>query len=174
MPSADPDSLQAQISLAMAADDWATVAQLEPPLDAAQPPPNRASIIQSALWYTAQGLRVFPLQPGLKIPHNGTRGCLDATTDAKTIRSWWKRWPDSNLAIATGYIVDVIDIDGPVGVASWAVMDNLPPTLGTVSTPRHGGTHLYVAAVEGRGNKAAIAAGVDYRGMGGYVVAPPS
>src|SRR5829696_7467385 len=99
MSSADADSLQLRISLAMIADDWATVAELEHQLDHAQPPPNRASMLQAALWYSAQGLHVFPLQPRLKIPHVGTRGCLDATTDAGTIRGWWKHWPDSNLAI---------------------------------------------------------------------------
>lgn len=46
-------------------------------------------------------------------------------------------------------------------------------TLGRVSTPRPGGMHLYIDPTGGK-NWAGKLEGVDYRGMGGYVVAPPS
>ncbi len=134
----------------------------------------RPELLASALWYaTIVGLKVFPLTPRSKIPLKGSRGCLEATTNERQILDWWARTPDANLGIATGHLVDVIDIDGPVGVKSWAQMDHLPPVLGVVSTPRPGGNHLYVPA-GGRGNKAGIFPSVDYRGAGGYVVAPPS
>jgi hypothetical protein len=45
--------------------------------------------------------------------------------------------------------------------------------LGISCTPRAGGIHRYVRAT-GDGNGAKIAPGIDYRGAGGYVVAPPS
>ena len=165
--------VEQMITAAMAADNWATVTHLEPQLDQLDQPKTPVPTLSAALWYAEQNLRVFPLQPGLKIPYKGTRGLLDATTDPQIIREWWKFRPDSNVAIATGHLVDVIDIDGPAGVTSWARMTNLPPTLGIVSTPRDGGHHLYVTTT-GRGNKAAIFPGIDYRGLGGYVVAPPS
>ncbi len=130
---------------------------------------------RAAVHYATLGLHVFPLQPNTKIPYKGSRGCKDATSDVKQVSAWWTTRETSNIGIATGFLVDVIDIDGEPGIASWVdLYDTLPPRLGTVSTPRQGGTHLYVPAVEGRGNKAGIAPGIDYRGAGGYVVAPPS
>jgi hypothetical protein len=167
------ETLEHIIRQAMQANDWAAVADLEPRLDALWQPKNPPPLGSAALWYAEQGLHIFPLQPRLKIPHKGTRGCKEATTDRAQIIAWWDRWPRSNVAIATGHLVDVIDIDGPVGVKSWANMNGLPPILGVVSTPRPGGNHLYIAAA-GDGNAAGIFPGVDIRGLGGYVVAPPS
>lgn len=40
-------------------------------------------------------------------------GIKDATTDANQIRLWWKQWPHSNIAIATGFSsgLFVLDVD---------------------------------------------------------------
>lgn len=136
-----------------------------------------AGIGSVALWYAQQGLGVFPLQPRSKIPYKGSRGCKDATCDPDTIRAWWQAAPESNLAVATGHLVDVVDVDGTPGHISRARHRGLFDTLtviGVVNTPRPGGVHLYVPAREGVGNKAGMLPGVDYRGAGGYVVAPPS
>lgn len=147
------------------------------PLSAYQRQVN-VPLINSALYYASIGLHVFPLQPGSKIPWPRSRGFKDATTDPDRIRAWWWQMPTANIGIATGHHVDVIDIDGPAGVKSWAALlcepDGMPPAYGTVNTPRPGGTHLYVAAVQGRGNKTSLFPGIDYRGLGGFVVAPPS
>ena len=147
---------------------------LEPETVEPRPP---VPIVSAALWYASVGLKVFPLQPNMKMPHRGTRGLKDATTDRDTIIAWWQQWPDSNLAIATGHLVDVIDVDGPVGVKSWAenldMIDELTH-LGHVSTPRDGGTHIYIPASPVRTNKAGLLPGIDVRAAGGYVVAPPS
>jgi hypothetical protein len=169
----DAATLETLITQSMATNNWIDMDQLEALLDAATHPKNIPPILSAALWYAERWLPVFPLQPGLKTPHRGTRGLKEATTEPAIIRAWWDRWPNSNVAIATGHLVDVIDIDGPEGVQSWARMDNLPEILGVVSTPRPGGNHLYIHAT-GRGNKAGIFPGVDHRGLGGYVVAPPS
>lgn len=167
------DDLDTMITTAMAADDWATVDDLAPRLDRLDRPKPVPPLVSVALWYASTGLQVFPLQPGQKIPHRGTRGCKDATNDPTVITEWWARWPGSNIGIATGHLVDVIDIDGALGVESWARLEGLPPVLGVVSTPRAGGTHLYVET-SGEGNAAGIFPGIDIRGVGGYVVAPPS
>lgn len=137
------------------------------------------SLPASALWYAQHGLRVFPLTPGSKIPRRGSRGCKDATTNPATIRAWWDAEPAANIGIATGGPYDVVDIDGPQGQRTRAThWDDTFATIdadcvGKVLTPRPGGMHLYVPAT-GDGNRAAIFPGIDYRGAGGYVVAPPS
>jgi hypothetical protein len=138
-----------------------------------------ATLHQSALWYASIGLKVFPLSPGSKIPFKGSNGCLDASSNPDVINGWWDTSPDANIGIATGHLVDVVDIDGLPGQTSrakhweqvFAQVEN--DQIAKVMTPRPGGMHLYVPAT-GDGNKAGILPGVDYRGKGGYVVAPPS
>lgn len=176
MPALTCDSVTEQIQAAVAADDMIEVDRLILVLDRLDVPKPPVPLVSAALWYATQGLPVFPLRPASKIPHGGTRGVLDASTDEATIRLAWHQHPDSNIGLATGGLVDVIDVDGPAGVKTWATLlgtGSLPPILGTVSTPRPGGNHLYIAA-RGHGNKAGLWPSVDYRGRGGYVVAPPS
>lgn len=143
---------------------------------------NRLPIVplgSAALWYAEQGLKVFPLTPGTKIPFKGSRGCLDASNDLHQVRAWWERNPAANIGIATGHIVDVVDIDGPAGQRSRAAhWDDIfgqvdADNLGKALTPRVGGMHIYVPATSD-GNSTNIVPSVDYRGRGGYVVAPPS
>lgn len=136
-------------------------------------------LVAAALWYVENGLQVFPLQPGSKIPMKGSRGCKDATCDPEAVRAWWAANPDANIGLATGRLVDVVDIDGPTGQKSrtelwestFARIDD--DAVAKVLTPRPGGMHVYVPAT-GLSNAAGIVPGVDIRGAGGYVVAPPS
>ena len=65
-----------------------------------------------AIKYAEMGLAVFPVRRN-KAPYT-PHGCKDAKTDLRAIKSWWKRWPDANIGIATGSIsggIVVIDID---------------------------------------------------------------
>lgn len=91
-----------------------------------------------------------------------------------TVRAWWSSAPTSNIGLLTGHYYDVIDVDGPDGLASIAKIEDdgmLPEVLGYVKTPR--GFHLCIKPT-GDGNAVGIAPGIDYRGTMGYVVAPPS
>lgn len=145
----------------------------------------------SALWYAKQGWPVFPLRPRntkcdgdkkcvemgacqcSKKPPKGSRGFKDASTDLVQVKAWWTKTPDANIGLATGHNFDVIDIDGPVGIQSLSEMEDgaIPEVHGKVSTPR--GFHLYVLPT-GDGCRAGVVPGIDYRGDGGYVIAPPS
>ena len=127
-------------------------------------------LLGAALLYASWGWPVFPLRPQSKVP--ATRhGFKDATTDRQRIEAWWKRHPDANIGLPTGLAFDVIDIDVPIDPASMAsIVASDNDVHGHVATSS-GGAHFYVAPT-GRGNSAG--GGVDYRGLGGYVVAPPS
>lgn len=129
------------------------------------------ALARAAGWYAANGIAVFRLLPGGKRPFPGTRGLHDATCDLDVVQAWWRDQPQANIGIPTGHGFDVIDVDGPPGHSSLVDLEPIP-TLARARTGS-GGLHLYVAAT-GRGNGARIQPGIDYRGIGGYVVAPPS
>lgn len=173
-PYTDED-LEADFRRALDHGDPTEIGRLAREIDQRQRAAAAVPLHAAALWYAEQGLKVFPLSPGSKIPYKGSNGCKSASSNVDVVDGWWTDAPDSNIGIATGHLVDVIDIDGPAGVTSYLqVIDDLPHVFGKVSTPRPGGMHLFVAAVPGRGNKAGILPSLDYRGAGGYVVAPPS
>lgn len=110
---------------------------------------------------------------------------LDRVT-TEQVRDWWGRWPQAGIGILTGArsAVDVIDIDpkhgGDYG-ALRAKYDGLPdqPTVltGRLDDGRRGG-HVYVTwpsvdSTNGFATDIGVP-GVDYRGDGGLVVAPPT
>lgn len=124
----------------------------------------------SALWYAEQGISVFPCKPGEKVP--ATRnGVKDATVERAQIDEWWTRNPEANIGLATGGRFDVLDIDDWTHVTE-QINDIVEEGFGYVATPR-GGSHVYLPA-SGDGNAANLVPGVDFRGVGGYVLAPPS
>ena len=130
------------------------------------------SLLSSALEYASNGLRVFPLKPGAKVPMGGN-GHKDATIDEATIREWWTKNPDCNIGVACGSIsgITVIDVDGPEGIASSKQVHGVPDTH-MVKTPN--GYHLYFQFNPGFHTGAGFMEGLDVRNDGGYVVAPPS
>jgi hypothetical protein len=134
----------------------------------------------AALWYVAHGLHVFPCKPSTKVP--ATRhGVKDATLDDTVVAGWWTAMPTANIGIATGWLLDVLDFDGEGGHASWGEHHGGSwgglRRVGVASTPRPGGLHIYVPTIGIRGrtkSRAKVYPGVDYRCLGGYVIAPPS
>jgi hypothetical protein len=122
------------------------------------------------------GLRVIPLKPGAKTPliPNWQN---EATTDEAKIREWWRKWPNANIGVVTGEYRDgyfyVLDFDPRNGGDWWDEVgeDILPPTW-VVHTAR-GGRHYYYRSPEPL-RSAKLSNGVDLKGKGGYVVAPPS
>lgn len=168
--------LEYQFIAAVEAGDDALADELGAQLDALDDQPPR--LFDAALAYADMGWPVFPLRPGTKMPFPGSRGFKDATTDRVRIRQWWGRRPTANIGIPTGVLFDVIDVDFRHGAGpAWNRLrdaDAMPDVHGVASTA-HNGMHVFVLPAGG-GNLAGAGAlpGLDYRGRGGYIVAPPS
>lgn len=147
---------------------------MQAPLEEQQRKLDRPDALHvSARWYASKGVPVFPLQPSSKKPLPGSHGLDDATTDLAKVDEWWSSNPSFNIGAATGHVFDVIDVDGPAGHVAIAGVQNLPPVIAQAITCRPGGRHLFIAPT-GSGNRAGMLPSVDYRGLGGYVVLPPS
>lgn len=104
-------------------------------------------------------------------------GLHDATTDLERIREWWERWRRANIGLRTGVVFDVLDVDvkrvnGLATLVDLLDVHGCLPGGPSVATPS-GGLHFYFRPT-GIGNKAGFAPGLDWRGEGGYVAAPPS
>lgn len=167
------ENLQRKYVQAAMNDAYDEANQLAEAIEAYDNAPAR--LREAALVYARDyGWPVFPCKPGDKVP--ATRhGFHDATTDTAQIGRWWRDNPRYNIGLATGHSFDVLDIDVPTGTFNWVHLRDsgkMPDVHGWVTTPSSG-FHVYLIPT-GVGNTTAAAPGVDFRGNGGYVVAPPS
>lgn len=140
--------------------------------------------LEAAIKYaTKYHWAVFPVSPQTKKPLT-PHGCKDAKKSVGPIRAWWKKWPTASVGIATGSISGLIVIDedldedkgldGVAEVSIWERAHGELPETARVITGR-GGSHLYYSyAGDDIKNRTGVLEGVDVRGEGGYVVAPPS
>jgi putative DNA primase/helicase len=144
------------------------------------------SPLDAALRYARTGWPVFPcrpIEPGWKRPLT-YHAFYDASTELATIRAWWWRWPDALIGVRTGIAIGAVVLDIDVKFDDANGYDALE-ALGVAILPETpmvvtatGGLHLYFSApakvlrntggARGRG----IGPGLDWRGEGGYVIAP--
>ncbi|RDI19670.1 bifunctional DNA primase/polymerase [Lentzea flaviverrucosa] len=155
----------------------------------------------AALDYAARGWRVVPLH---HVSDHGMCSCgrecgsegkhprlsqwqITATTDANQITAWWAATPSTGVGLATGPESDlfVLDIDPDHG--GDATLTALERTYGPLPITRtvitgSGGTHYCFKwpervrrdGREWRNSAGKLGPGLDTRGAGGQVVAPPS
>ena len=153
------------------------------------------ALLENALKYVAQGLPVFPLcypdnngNCGCGRNHQGRdigkvpltpNGLTDATIEADRVRRYWTR-SNANIGIAIppGFLVLDVDIDHN-GFESLGQLQNdhgfdLAPTW--LVTTGSGGQHYWYKTDKPIRNTTRLAGyeGLDIRGLGGYVVVPPS
>ena len=148
------------------------------------------SCARAAQVYAALGFRVVPMHtaelgggcscadPGCADPgkHPRLRGWTRlAAVELAVVGEWWRRWPQANLALVTGKRFDVLDLDGDQGVGALGAALSIDPLEhpGPLARTGGGGWHLLYAPT-GLGNRVKLLAGVDWRGRGGLIVAPPS
>jgi Bifunctional DNA primase/polymerase, N-terminal/Primase C terminal 1 (PriCT-1) len=123
---------------------------------------------------------IFPCQPKGKFPvtDNGFLGAV--INDPDRINGWWSQIPTLNIGLATGAPsgLFVLDVDDEEGESSLRELESqhgaLPPTIEAITGK---GRHLYFAIGSNgpiKNSIKTIAAGLDIRGDGGYVVCPPS
>ena len=124
------------------------------------------------------------LEPGQFCDHPGKhpRGVKswtqDSTTDPNMIRAWWRRYPTANIGIDCGKSgILMLDADKYKNdYQGDKFLTKLDEETVTVISGNLG-SHLYYRMPEGKtwGNDTGtLPAGIDIRGHGGFVVAPPS
>jgi len=139
--------------------------------------PDDQPLVKPEVWSACscgdQDCGQFAKHPlGALVPH----GVKDATCNRARILAWWTRHPQANIGLATGHRFDALDVDGPEGEE---IIRTLAATHGLASSgplvrTGGGGWHYYLAPT-GLGNAhPRDLEHVDWRGRGGYVVAPPS
>jgi hypothetical protein len=151
--------------------------------------------LEYALALAKLGFRIFPLQPGTKLPYLTEKWKEIRTTDETIIRGWFAERMDMNYAVNPADNQVIIDLDEGVGKdghtkrgilnfgeleAKSADFDDskFDDTL-VVSTPR-GGLHGYfdhcpkAYAISVGKDTQGLVADVDVRGPDGYVVGPGS
>jgi hypothetical protein len=183
--------LEAYVAALKMGDQMQLIEDLEREISEAEHQPPRMA--EAALAYVSWGWPVFPLLPtGEANPRTGeisdgkkpaTRhGLKDATTDRDTIAAWWDAHPQHNIGLPTGGLFDVVDIDPRHGgMESYRAVvarenekgEGLIPDIHAKVGTGNGGWHLYVKPLGG-GNTVNLLPGIDIRGLGGYVVGPPS
>lgn len=109
------------------------------------------------------------------------KGCYSASNDRDVIRHWAKQFKGCNWGIATGHDgLVVIDIDPRHdGHLSWCdLIEDQGYTSTLMARTGSGGTHIYYKVPEGKAllpcSSSRVGKGIDVRGSGGYIVAPPS
>ena len=147
-----------------------------------------SAALTAALDYAARGWPVFPVRfnpdPLARKYPLTPHGMHDATREANTIRTWWRRWPNAVPAILTGEPSGIVGLDidlRPDGSGFNSLFDLLGelgitthPCAPTAHTPQGGCAVLFrwpghfVKTCVGE-----LAPHIDIRGDRGSVILPP-
>jgi len=153
----------------------------------------RADVAEAARDYARRGWSVVPVHtlrdgrcscgrrdcPAVaKHPRTRWEASMREPASGEQVAAWWRRWPDANIAVATGCVsgVAVLDVDPRSGgddvlrslEERWGA---LPETLEARSGG--GGRHVWFAVEEDLPS-AVLAPGLELKAERGAVIAPPS
>ena len=165
-------------------------------IEALPTPTAQLTTREAALEYARMGKRVFPvhwIENGQcscgKLncmsagKHPMTRnGFKDASSNLTKVKAWWDKSPKANIGLPTGQVNGLIVIDVDVKNDGFKNFNRLQLKYGILNAAVKartggGGAHYMFKAPAGRvikNSAGELAPGVDVRGEGGYIVAPPS
>jgi hypothetical protein len=134
--------------------------------------------------YASMGLRVFPLQPGTKVPMTA-HGVKDATDDLLLIEDWWTRTPSAGIGLAARAerVGDpcFLEFDQKPWLPAWAKeLGQEKPVTRLHKSGGKGGPHYIFRHTEkslALGNCDGAKDGHEwfsFRAANRYIVAPPS
>ncbi len=137
-------------------------------------------IEQTALDYQRRGWSVIPMRKRDKRSSIRWQDYQTVRASAQEVHDWFSRRPEQNVGIVTGAVsgLVVLDVDPRHGgEGSLKILERkhgpLPRTAEAITGG--GGRHLYFGHPGGTvRNRVGIAPGIDLRGDGGCIVAPPS
>lgn len=129
--------------------------------------------------YAEKGWQSFPLKPKDKTPF--LKWAEVATCNTQMLNGWFDNYPDANIGIACGKRSGIIVLDIDAGHGGYESLTKLMNKYGIlpetpISRTGNGGEHIFFKhpGVEIRNSAGKLGPGLDIRGDGGYVVAPPS
>lgn len=130
-------------------------------------------MIESALSYHRMGIGVIPLKPRDKRPLIEWETYQKSRPTEEKIRAWWTMWPDANIGVITGAVSGVVVLDADGAESEESLKGKHLPITPSSTTAK--GTHYWFTHP---GKPIACwtrkLPGIDLRGDGGYVAAPPS
>ena len=130
--------------------------------------------LSEALKYLDRGYPVIPIRPDKK-PFIKWQEFQKRQSTSDEVRQWWDKWPNAMIGTVTGEISKLFIVDCDTPEAYQKVQEYIPDSLDipTVDTPR-GGKHLWFHSDSPISGTAGVMPGLDIRGQGNYIIAPPS
>ena len=132
------------------------------------------TMLEAALQYARKGYSIIPVKRD-KTPFIKWEPYQNRKASEEEIRSWFKKFPDANIAIVTGEISNLFVVDTDNQQATDRINEAIPEGLEVPCqrTPS-GFMHFLFSHCPGFSNRAKVADQIDVRTSGGYFVAAPS